>query len=197
MWVFNPGERAGLYQQHPGRSFPSGWDCGESLYPSYLLRINSAWHAADISNHTQINDSLSLLHFKSFMTFIVNSKHDYLSRVDHRPLQAGISDPEMVSHIKMKQGREHLYSCHVDLDNKMAACFDAHNYPCVSCSAKNQSVNIHSWMLTHLEGGANIVSCTAGCANGENKSCNQLIQLFLDHPAANHLYRACLTPQIY
>lgn len=49
---------------------------------------------------------ISLLRLKWFTTFTVNSKYDLFSRVDHRPPQAEISDPEMVSHIKMKQGRE-------------------------------------------------------------------------------------------
>lgn len=34
MWVFNPVEGAGIYQQHTRCSFPSGWHCGEDLYPS-------------------------------------------------------------------------------------------------------------------------------------------------------------------
>lgn len=97
MWVFNPVERAGVYQQHTGCSFPSGWDCGESLYPSYLLRIKSVWHAGRM---------ISSLRLKWFTTFTVNSKYDFFSRVYHRPPQAEISDPEMVSHIKTKQGRE-------------------------------------------------------------------------------------------
>lgn len=44
MWVFNPVERAGLYQQRTGCSFPSGWDCGESLYPLLSPQNKIIWH---------------------------------------------------------------------------------------------------------------------------------------------------------
>lgn len=92
------------------------------------------------------------------MTFIVISKYDDdFSRAYHRPPQAEMLDPEMVSHTKLKQGREQwlctknfkkFHSCQVHLDNKITAGFDANNYLCVPCSAKNQSVNIHSCLFT-------------------------------------------------
>lgn len=103
MWVFNPVKGAGVYQQHTGCSFPSGWDCGENLYTFYLLRIKSIQHTRESHPDKWCHRCIP----KFLMTFTMNFKIWFLFlRVDHRPPQAETSDPEMVSHVRMKQDRQ-------------------------------------------------------------------------------------------
>lgn len=63
MWVFNPVEGAGLYQQHTGYSLPSGRHCGENLFPLICSGWNLfASYCTPNNSHTLINHWLLLLY---------------------------------------------------------------------------------------------------------------------------------------